>query len=156
MPHYLVAIGISFAVSLLLFGILCGSAAAIWKMTVAHFKTERIERTCDTVNSFVAFLIPATLTLATWLREKFPVRWCIALLSVSGFWFLIVLFFTMYIRFNFVWRLKDEFLVGIDENLEIVYWLTTVMCGLTFGLLFLAIPIFVLGFGWNAPAAVPK
>src|SRR6266404_9481522 len=103
-----------------------------WK-TQAQYTTERVEKACDAVTSFVAFLIPATLAVTTWVFEKTETTWYGAMLALSTFWFLFVLGFTMYVRFNLVWGLPEKVVVGKGQNIVIIQWLTSVMVGLTVG-----------------------
>jgi hypothetical protein len=121
------------------------SVPRFWPAPTAYV-TGRIEKACDSVTTFIAFLIPATLAVTTWVYEKTGVLWYGASLALSTGWFLVVLIFTMYMRFNFVWRLPPRVMVGGNLNLEVARWLTTVMFGLTWGLLFLAVPTFVIAF----------
>src|ERR1039457_5559805 len=113
------------------------------------YKTERIEKACDAVMGLVALLIPANLAIITWVYEKTHSPSYGAFLTLSTIWFLVVLFFTMYMRFNFIWGLADEIKIGVGESLMVPYWLATVMFGLSCGLFFLALSTF--GIGLNIP-----
>src|SRR5271167_552867 len=64
---------------------------------------ERLEKACDAVFTLLAFLIPGTLVVTTWVYEKTHSSSYGAWLALSTFWFLVVLASTMYMRFNFVW-----------------------------------------------------
>jgi len=121
------------------------SAPKFWSQPTSY-ATERVEKTCDSVTSFVSFLIPATLAVTTWVYEKTKTPWYGALLALGTIWFLVVLGRTMYVRFNFVWRLPTTFKMGGGQNMEVARWLTTVMVGLTVGLLSLSIPTFSIAF----------
>ena len=137
-------IGLLGSVSLLCVALF--AVAGFWKKEKAEYTAERVEKACDSVTSFVAFLIPATLVVTTWVYEKTGTLWYGAFLALSTLWFLVVLVRTMYMRFNFVWRFTDKIKVGQGQSMEIPLWLTTVMVGLTVGLVFLAIPTFVIAF----------
>jgi hypothetical protein len=132
-------------VSLLLYTVAIRAVPQIWA-TATIVSSGRIEKACDSVTSFVAFLIPAGLAITTWVYEKVGTAWFGPLLALSTAWFLLVLCYTMYIRFNFIWRLPLRVTVGAKQNLHIARWLTTVMVGLTAGLVFLAVPTFVIAF----------
>ncbi len=132
-------------VSLLLYTVAILKVPQFWA-TATEYSSGRIEKACDSVTSFVAFLIPAGLAITTWVYEKVGTGWFGPLLALSTFWFLLVLCYTMYIRFNFIWGLPLRVSVGAGKNLHIARWLTTVMVGLTAGLVFLAVPTFVIAF----------
>jgi hypothetical protein len=140
-----VSFGAGLVISGLLLVAVLRSVPGFWDTPTAY-STGRIEKACDSVTSFVAFLIPAALAVTTWVYEKTGTLWYGAFLALSTFWFLLVLVFTMYMRFNFVWRLPARVTVGGGHNMEVAQWLATVMLGLSAGLIFLAIPTFVIAF----------
>jgi len=141
--------GLLFSCGLMFF--VLHSVPKYWKGQ-AQYATERLEKACDAVTSFVAFLIPVTLAVTTWVYEKTETTWYGALLALSTIWFLLVLGFTMYVRFNLVWGLPEKVTVGAGQNMRVVQWLTSVMVGLTVGLIFLAIPTFFIAFQSHATA----
>jgi hypothetical protein len=49
----------------------------------------------------------------------------------------------MFVRFNYLWRHKDEVEAG-GKSTVIPHWLTNVMVCLTLGIFFLAIPAFII------------
>ena len=126
---------------------------------------ERAEKSCDTVLSICALLIPATLGLLTWLSDKVgPASYILPLLCALLFFF-ILLVFTVYMRFNYLWSLGPEFLVSSplkdairqstiagtkcpkSRNIVFACWLTTATSAIVLGLALLTIPILELGFG---------
>lgn len=125
-----------------------------WRKHATQYATERVEKACDAVTSLVALLIPATLAVTTWVVEKTGTTWYGTLLALSTIWFLFVLVFTMYVRFNLVWGLPEKVPVGKGENMGIIQWLTSVMVGLTVGLIFLAIPTFSIVFRTHPTAEI--
>lgn len=141
----LAAVIFAFVATLVFLLLIILNVPRFWPAPIPY-ATSRIEKACDSVTSFIAFLIPATLAVATWVFEKTKTPWYGASLALSTVWLLAALIYTMYIRFNFVWRLPTRVMVGGGQNLQILKWLSTVMVGLTFGLVFLAIPVFALAF----------
>lgn len=123
---------------------------------------DRAEKSCDTVLSICALLIPATLGLLTWLSDKVgPASYILPLLCALLFFF-ILLVFTVYMRFNYLWSLGPEFLVSSppktatgqhgtlcppSRNIVFACWLTTATSAIVLGLVLLTIPILELGFG---------
>lgn len=116
-------------------------AHAYWTTEVS-VATLRVERACDAIMSLIAFLVPATLGLTTWLFEKLNRPWYTAFLGAATVWFLFVLAFTMYMRFNFLWRHGSKMLVGGNQGFRFVYWLITAMFGLVIGIILLGVPVF--------------
>jgi hypothetical protein len=47
--------------------------------------------------------------------------------ALSTLWFLFVLGFTLYMRFNRVWGLGIKVKVGANQNMDIVRWLITTL-----------------------------
>jgi len=146
------------------FVVSCGLAAyllllapAFWKAEQKHYTADRLEKACDAVTSLLAFLIPAVLAIATWVYEKTNVAWYGACLALGVIWFLFVLIFTMYVRFNFIWRFQEQEKVNVGQghNLEVVRWLTVVMFGLTVGLVSFSVPTFAIAF-WPHSSAEPS
>jgi len=121
-------------------------APTFWKRSQEQYATDRLERACDAVVSLLAFLIPTVLAITTWVYEKTDVAWYGACLAIGVIWFLFVLVFTMYVRFNFVWGFQEKMTVGNGQNLVIVRWLTVVMVGLSVGLLSFGVPTFWIAF----------
>lgn len=150
------------------------SAGERWKdADPVKIATERVERACDAVIAMLAFLIPASAVLATWLHDaedsayvKLLADQQLRLARVSGVsafphpglvnttvmlsvvCFVIVLAFTMYIRFNFMLGVGGadvEIGKGAESrNIQVIYWATAVMVFMFFGLILLAVPIFVV------------
>jgi hypothetical protein len=140
--------------TLVFFVFLIRAAKASWTKAHVEYTTGRVEKACDSATAIIAILIPATLGLATWLYEKLGPRWYTGLLAVSTVWFLIILLFTMYMRFNFTWSHEQKFTVGAGQNLHVVYWLVTICYGLVVGFLLLAVPVFIIAFK-TKPLEVP-
>jgi hypothetical protein len=110
--------------------------------------TDRAEKSCDAVLSVCALLIPATLGLLTWLHEKVGVGSYMIPLGFALLYFFVLLIFTAYLRFNFLWQHDKDFEVSSQRNLRFGYWLTTATSSIVLGLILLSIPVLEMGFGW--------
>ena len=127
------------------------STKGFWKpfdATPTKITTDRAEKSCDAVLSVCALLIPATLGLLTWLREKVGVGSYMIPLGFALLYFFVLLIFTAYLRFNFLWQYNTDFAVTSQRNLRFGYWLTTATSGIVLGLILLSIPVVGLGIGW--------
>lgn len=143
--------------SLVSFAFLLFFVAAIWltgptRTTARTYAVDRVEKSADAVLNVCALLIPASLGLASWLHEKLANGSYTIGLAVAVLLFFIVLAFTIYIRFNKLLGDSTSFTVdfhgGSVQNRSIGYWQTTVMTGITLGLVLLAIAIAT---SWSAP-----
>jgi hypothetical protein len=119
-----------------------------------EYDRERLEKTCDAVTSLLSILIPGSLLAISWAFDKFHDKGYGAWLFIGLGWLFVVLIFTLYMRFNYVWGFKDaKFKMGGTQGLAVLSWLPTVIVGLTFGLVCLAMPI--LRIAWKMPATTP-
>ncbi len=120
-----------------------------WTILVPRkYEVGRIEKSCEAMFALCALLIPATIGLLTWLRDKagpgsYTIPLCFALV-----YFVAMIIFTAHIRFNFLWRFDTEFGVSSQKNMRFAYWLTCATGGIVFGLILVSIPVLELGFGW--------
>jgi hypothetical protein len=112
----------------------------------------RLEKTADASLSVSALVIPASLGLAAWLHEKLASGSYTLALGAATFLFFVVLAFTIYIRFNLMLSPASTFKVDFQSdphtNASIGYWFTTMMSGVTLGLVLLALAIAT---SWSAP-----
>jgi hypothetical protein len=115
---------------------------------IRSISRERLEKSCDTVLSVCSLLVPASLGLLTWLADKVgPASYILPLLVALAFFF-ILLIYTVYLRFNYLWQLNPDFPVSSKRNLVILRWLTTATSAIVLGLALLTVPIVELGLGW--------
>jgi len=137
--------------------------AAMWVSCVSFntaqtYKRERLEKTSEATISLLALLISGSLLVISWVFDKIHVPDYGPWLVVAILWFFVVLIFTLYMRFNFVWRfVSDDLQIGGGKNLVVLCWLATIMVGVTSGLFFLAVP--TLRIAWNVappPPAPPQ
>jgi hypothetical protein len=124
--------------------------------TELKYKRERLEKTCEALISLLALLISGSLLVISWVFDKIHVPGYGPWLVVAIFWFFVVLIFTLYMRFNFVWRfVADDLEIGNGKNLVVLCWLATVMVGVTSGLFFLAVPTLRIAWNVTPPPATP-
>lgn len=146
-------------ICLLLFATFIAITKLSWKpkegVPVRSISRERAEKSCDTVLSVCALLIPATLGLITWLNDKIGPGIYILPLGLALVFFFILLGFTIHLRFNFFWRREAEFIVTSDHNARFAYWLTTATTAIVLGIVLLSIPVVELGIGWLRFKAPP-
>lgn len=116
-----------------------------------EYNRERLEKTCDTVMTLTSALISGSLLVISWMFDKIHdhgyAPWLVQCLG----WLFVVLLFTLYMRFNYVWGYQEgaKLMIGGTEGRMVLRWLPTVIVGLTFGLVCQAIP--VLTIAWKMP-----
>ena len=133
--------------------ILAAAIPGTWKSfpDALEYDRERLEKTCDAVISLLSILISGSLLVISWAFDKFHDPGYGPWLFVGLGWLFVVLIFTLYMRFNYVWGYKGaKFNMGGTEGRTVLSWLPTVIVGLTFGLICLAWPI--LKIAWKMPA----
>ncbi len=124
--------------------------------TAKQYSRERLEKTCDAVISLLSILISGSLLVISWVFDKFRAPGYGPWLFLGMAWLFTVLLFTLFMRFNFVWRISADTLeVGGGKNLVVLCWLPTIIAGLTFGLLCVGIPILRIAWTMPAPPAAP-
>ncbi len=123
-----------------------------FRTTVRTYDITRLEKTAEASLSVLALVIPASLGLAAWLHEKLASGSYTIALGAATFLFFVVLAFTIYIRFNLMLKSASTFNVDFQSdprtNTSIGYWFTTMMSGVTLGLVLLALAIAT---SWSAP-----
>lgn len=129
--------------------------------TPRTYERERLEKTCDAVISLLAIVIAGSLLVISWVFDKVHLPgyrpWLALALALGMLWFIVVLFFTLYMRFNFVWRVEgNKFTVGGDqrENSKVLWWLDTIMVGMTAGLFCLSVPILLIALKMPKPPPI--
>jgi succinate dehydrogenase hydrophobic anchor subunit len=139
------------AICIALFIVFLVGTSFSWKpidgAPVRSLSRERAEKSCDTVLSVCALLIPATLGLITWLNDKVGTGIYMAPLGLALLFFFSLLAFTIHLRFNFLWRYDTDFIVTSKHNARFAYWLTTATTAIVLGLVLLTVPVIELGLG---------
>lgn len=121
-----------------------------------EYDRERLEKTCDAVISLLSILISGSLLVISWAFDKFHDPGYGPWLFLGLGWLFVVLIFTLYMRFNYVWGFKDaKFNMGGTQGRAVLSWLPTVIVGLTFGLVCVATPILTIAWKIPTPASAP-